>query len=433
MTDSCWTCEESVMTTSNPEAARLPLGASEPLGGLGGVPTIDADPFGHDILEDPSEFHEQLRGAGRVVYLSRYDVFAMGRYADVRAALVDWQSFQSAAGVGLSNFKYEKPWRPPSLLLESDPPHHDAPRVVLSSILSVRALRKLRDGWMADAEQLVGDLAERATGKVLEIDGYADLAAAFPIRVFPDAVGIGKEGRENLLPYGDHLFNAFGPSNDLVQKGADRIGDISTWVIAQCARDALTAGGFGEAIWAAADRGDITHEQAPLIVRSLLSAGVDTTVHGIAAVLHAFASHPHEWDALRGDRDRIRVAFDEAVRWESPVQTFFRTATTDVRIGDVTIPEGRKILMFLGAANRDPRRWDNPDVYDLARDPSGHVGFGMGIHQCVGQHVARLEAEALLHALLDRVCRIEIAETPERHHNNTLRAWKSIPLRFHLS
>jgi len=116
------------------------------------------------------------------------------------------------------------------------------------------------------------------------------------------------------------------------------------------------------------------------------------------------------------------------VRWESPVQTFFRTATRDVRIGDVLIPEGQKILMFLGSANRDARRWDSPDRYDLSRDPSGHVGFGMGIHQCVGQHVARLEAEAILAALARRVVTIQLAAAPKRHHNNTLRAWESIPV-----
>jgi cytochrome P450 len=114
------------------------------------------------------------------------------------------------------------------------------------------------------------------------------------------------------------------------------------------------------------------------------------------------------------------VAFDEAVRWESPVQTFFRTATSDIRIGGATVPDGKKIIMLLGAANRDPRRWDAPDAFDLARDPSGHVGFGMGLHQCVGQHVARLEAEALLTALAKRVDRVGLAGPPERHHNNTV-------------
>jgi 4-methoxybenzoate monooxygenase (O-demethylating) len=125
-----------------------------------------------------------------------------------------------------------------------------------------------------------------------------------------------------------------------------------------------------------------------------------------------------------------RTAFDEAVRWESPVQTFFRTATADIRVGETLIPDGKKILMFLGAANRDPRKWHNPDVFDLSRNPSGHVGFGMGIHQCVGQHVARLESEALLTALSKRVATIEPARPGTRHHNNTLRSWKSVPVRI---
>jgi 4-methoxybenzoate monooxygenase (O-demethylating) len=95
------------------------------------------------------------------------------------------------------------------------------------------------------------------------------------------------------------------------------------------------------------------------------------------------------------------------------------------------VPDGEKILMFLGAANRDPRRWPDPDAFDLDRDPSGHVGFGFGIHQCVGQHVARLEAECLLGALVERVATIEIAGPTRRHHNNTMRAWASLPMRVH--
>lgn len=390
---------------------------------------MDDDPFGPEILEDPGDFHTALRDAGPLVYLSRYDVFGMGRYDDVHAALIDWQSFESAAGVGLSNFRYEKPWRPPSLLLESNPPHHDAPRGVLSSILNVRALKGLRDKWIADANILVDELADRR-----ELDAVADIARVFPLKVFPDAVGIGRLGRENLLPYGDHLFNAFGPHNSLVTKGEGRIAELSAWVMAQCQRDVLAQEAldgqptFGAQIWAAADRGDITYEQAPLLVRSLLSAGVDTTVLGISAVLAAFAHHPEQWQAVRENPAMARVAFDEAVRWESPVQTFFRTATRDITIGDITVPDGKKILMFLGAANRDPRRWTKPDQFDLRRNPSGHVGFGMGIHQCIGQHVARLEAEALLVALTQRFVSIAVAGEPRRHHNNTLRAWESLPI-----
>ena len=399
-----------------------------------GMPTTAADPFARDVLEDPLPLQSRLRDAGPVVYLTRYDVYAFARYEQVHAALTNWQDFESGAGVGLSNFRYEKPWRPPSLLLEADPPRHDAPRRVLAAILGTRALRRLRERWALAAEYTVEKALADSTGADLELDAVPALAQAFPLSVFPDAVGLPPGDREPLLPYGDHAFNAFGPGNDLVAKGTPRVAELSAWVNAHCARKELAPDGFGARIWEAADRGEITHEQAPLVVRSLLTAGVDTTVHGLAAVLYGFATHPAQWAQLRKHPQLARVAFDEAVRWESPVQTFFRTATTDVSIGGTVVPEGRKILMFLGAANRDPRRWQDPDAFDLSRDPSGHVGFGgMGIHQCVGQHVARLESEALLTALARRVSSIELAGPTRRHHNNTLRAWESIPLRLRLA
>ena len=146
------------------------------LSALQPINTLDADPFGYEVLEDPTDFHRELRDAGSLVYLSRYDVYGMGRYEEVHAALTDWQSFESAAGVRLSNFRYEKPWRPPSLLLETNPPHHDAPRSVLSAILNVRSLKGLREKWFADAERLVDEIADRRT-----LDAVADIARVYPV------------------------------------------------------------------------------------------------------------------------------------------------------------------------------------------------------------------------------------------------------------
>ncbi len=386
------------------------------------------DPFGDEILADPLPFQERLRETGAVVHLAEYDVYGMGRYEEVRRALLDWQSFPSSAGVGLANFRTEKPWRPPSLLLEADPPLHNAPRSVLTKLLGPRAIRHLQEEWAVKASSLVDELLSRGD----EFDAAKDLAHAFPLRVFPDQIGLGEEGREHLLTYGDHAFNAFGPANSRVQKGNETIAGDSAWVAEQCRRENLSADGFGAGIWAASDRGDITADQAPLIVRSLLTAGVDTTMHAIAAVLSLLAVNPAQWARLRSDPTLARVAFDEAIRLESPVQTFFRTADADVLVADTVIPEGSKILMFLGAANRDPRRWENPNAFDLSRDPSGHVGFGMGVHQCVGQHVARLEAVTLLDVLIRRIRAIEPAGEPTRHLNNTLRAWESLPVRVTL-
>ena len=391
------------------------------------VPQLDDDPFGTEVLSDPFPLETRLRDAGPVAYLSRYGVWALGRHEQVYAALRDWQTFRSGAGVGLSNFRTEKPWRPLSVLLENDPPHHDAPRGVLSALLGPRAQRRLRAEW----GQVARDLVDRVVGDraEAEFDLVGDLAEAYPLKVFPDAVGIPDEGRENLLPFSNFLLNAFGPRNALAEELAPRARELSAWVNDHCRRESLADGGFGAEIYAAADRGDITAGQAPLVVRSLFAAGVNTTVNALAAVLHALATHPEQWRRLRADPGLARVAFDEAVRWASPVQTFFRTTAGPARVGDVVIPDGEKVLLFLGAANRDPRRWESPDTYDLTRNPSGHVGFGFGLHQCVGQNIARLEAECLLTALVERVESIELAGTPRRRLNNTLRAWGSVPVR----
>lgn len=137
----------------------------------------------------------------------------------MHAALVDWQRFESGSDVGLANFRHEKPWRPPSLLLEADPPWRDAPRRVLREILTPPALRRLRETWQPVAEELVDQvLAEGA-----EFDAFTAPAPAFPLRAFPDAVGLGPDGRERLLPYGNMAFNAFGPRNDLVAVDAHRV------------------------------------------------------------------------------------------------------------------------------------------------------------------------------------------------------------------
>ena len=234
-------------------------------------------------------------------------------------------------------------------------------------------------------------------------DAIADLAEAYPLAIFPDALGLKQEGREHLLPYAGVVFNAFGPPNQLRQDAIERSAPHQAYVAEQCQRENLAPGGFGACIHARVDAGDITAAEAPLLVRSLLSAGLDTTVNGIGAAVYCLARYPDQLARLRQDPTLARNAFEEAVRFESPVQTFFRTTTREVEIGGHRIGEGEKVLMFLGAANRDPRRWDNPDSYDITRRTSGHVGYGSGIHMCVGQLVARLEGETMLAALARKV------------------------------
>ena len=392
---------------------------SEPLS----VPHLDIDPFAIDFFEDPYPAQEALREAGSVVYLDKWNAYGVARYAQVHAVLNDPATFCSSRGVGLSDFKKEKPWRPPSLILEADPPAHTRTRAVLSRVLSPAVMKGIRDRFAAAAEAKVEELLQRRT-----IDAIADFAEAYPLSVFPDAMGLKPEGREHLLAYAGVVFNAFGPPNELRQAAIERSAPHQAYVAEQCQRSNLAPGGFGACVHAFSDSGEITAEEAPLLVRSLLSAGLDTTVNGLGAALYCLARFPEQMAKLRADPSLARNAFEEAVRFESPVQTFFRTTTREVEIDGHAIGEGEKVLMFLGAANRDPRRWDNPDRYEITRRTSGHVGFGSGIHMCVGQLVARLEGEAVLTAIAHKIAAIEITGPVKRRYNNTLRGLESLPV-----
>jgi len=386
-------------------------------------PVSQIDPFCREFFEDPFPAYEALREAGPVTRLTRYDVWAVARYEQVHSVLNDWQTFCSSRGAGLTDFAKEAPWRPKSLVLETDPPLHDRTRRVLNRVLSAAVMQSLRERFTQEADALINDLVVRGS-----FDAIPDLAEAYPLTVFPDAMGMPRENRHFLLPYGNMVFNSFGPRNEFFDAAVADAQPVLDWLQRQMQRDAFAPGGFGAVIHAASDTGELTAEEAPIVARSLLTAGVDTTVSGIGAAVYCLARFPQQFARLCADPSLARAAFEEAVRYESPVQTFFRTTTRAVEIDGVPIEEGEKVLMFLGAANRDPRHWERPDEYDIARRGIGHVGFGNGIHQCVGQLLARLEGECVLSALARKVASIEITGPTQRRYNNTLRALASLPV-----
>jgi 4-methoxybenzoate monooxygenase (O-demethylating) len=387
------------------------------------APVSEVDPFCREFFENPFPAHEELREAGPVVRLQHYDVWAVARYAEVHRVLNDWNTFCSSRGAGLTDFAKEKPWRPKSLVLETDPPLHDKTRRVLNRVLSASVMTRLQERFAQEAEILIDELVERGS-----FDAIADLAEAYPLTVFPDAMGMPRENRHFLLPYGNMVFNSFGPRNEFFEAAVADAEPVLAWLQRQMQRDALAPDGFGAAIHRASDSGELTVEEAPVVARSLLTAGVDTTVSGIGAAVYCLARFPEQFALLRAEPSLARAAFEEAVRYETPVQTFFRTTTRPVELGGIAVGEGEKVLMFLGAANRDPRHWERPDDYDIARRTVGHVGFGSGIHQCVGQLLARLEGECVLSALARKVASLEITGPVRRRYNNTLRALASLPV-----
>jgi cytochrome P450 len=292
--------------------------------------------------------------------------------------------------------------------------------------LSPAVLDRLRAGFREQATSQVERLLD-----VRAFDAVAELAEGYPLKVFGDAVGLAADNRTNLLRYGDIAFNALGPRNELFDCAMDGADAVSDWIMRQCARDAIDPDALGAIMYAAADAGDITEQEAGMLVRSFLSAGVDTAVRALGGALLCFAENPVQWETLRENPSFARNATEESIRHASPFQTVFRTTSREIDIGPVALAPDEKLLLSLGAANRDPEKWDDPDSFDVNRKAGGHVGFGAGIHGCAGQMLARLEIEVLLSEMATRVARIELNGEIAWALNNTTRGLGRLPVILH--
>lgn len=386
-------------------------------------PRSEVDPYSDEFLAGPFPFLAQLRDAGPVVYLDRYGVFAVARHEQVQAVLKDPLVFSSAAGAGITNFKTEKAWRKPSILLEVDPPVHTHNRKVVARALAPRSLGGLQETFDRKAAELADSLVARGS-----FDAVPDLAEIFPTKVFPDAFGIQEDGRDQLLAYGAIVFNGQGPRNHLFEASMEGAAEVIAWITQQCSRSSLRPDGLGALIYAGVDAGEVTEDEAALLVRSFLSAGLDTTVSALALGVLDFVRFPGQWQALREDPSLARNAFEEVVRIEAPVMNFFRTTTEPVELAGTSLPADAKVMVSFAGANRDPRRWEQPDRFDIRRKTAGHLGYGTGVHNCVGQVIARMEGEAVLRALAARVRSWRLTGEPRPRLNNSLRGLDTLPV-----
>ena len=391
------------------------------------TPVIDLDPFAEDMLRNPAAFHAELSNAGSVAWLSKYGVYATGSFESAGEVLSDWKRFTSARGVGMLDFAKAEPWwREKAVLIESDPPRHNEIRALVGRVLSPSNVIAFKDDFTAQAHALLDRVIESA-----EVDAHRDIAAAFPLKVFGDALGIDADNREQLLVFGDMGFNNFGPQNAVLERAMalGRETGAVEWMMDRTKRSAVREGSIGARLHALAESGQLTPAEAWNVMRGQLTAGVDTTITALGHVLLCLASDPTQYQALRANPKLAPSAFEEAVRHGSPLQTLFRTITADTTVGGATVRGDTKILVSIAAANRDPAQWQEPDRFDLARRTVGHLGFGRGVHTCVGMNIARLEVECFLEALVQRVDSIEPAGEPHRGVNNTVLKYESIPIR----
>jgi len=370
------------------------------------IPEFDTDIFSHESVRNANAVDDRLREFAPVVRLPGEDVVMLARFEHVSAGLRDWRTFSSTS----------RPWHDPNsvrpeLLLTDDPPKHTGVRAVVSNALSPAALNRMAEAFRADARAILGSLRAR-DGEV--IDAVGDITQVFVYKVLPDLIGLPLEGRQHMPAFGHMVWATMGPMNALFHEAMrDTGGEVIAWASACCRRENLAAGSLGMAMYEAADRGEVTPAEAELLVGILLSAAADTTVMTLANTLRAFGEFPAEFQRVKADPSLVRAAFEESLRWDSPSRMAGRITTREVEIGDCVIPRGTRCGLMFAAANRDPRRWQDPARFDVQRQNAGHLGFGFGVHACVGRVLALLEADALLGAVAEAVTRIEPAGEPE--------------------
>jgi 4-methoxybenzoate monooxygenase (O-demethylating) len=386
-----------------------------------GVPTSDLDLFSRESSGDQQRTDDALRELGPVVHMTHYDVWVCGRHEPIQRMYRDWETFSSTEPAFAKDG--------PSILLSEDPPAHTRVRAVIQRALSPRVMKAMAERFEREAHALVDRIMDG--GGPVEVDGHVDLAKRYVLKVFPDVLGLGEEGRDNLIRFGHAQFNAFGPENEIYHESFDAAREVFGWIAEHTKRDAISPDGLADDMYKAADRGELTYEEAELLVRTLYAAGADTTVFALGNVLRAFADFPAQWAALRAEPSLARAAFEEGIRYDNPARYTRRRTTRPVDVDGVPMPEDAKILILHGPAGRDPRRWEDPLRFDIRRKTSGHLGLGYGIHACVGQSLARLEGASLLGALVQRVERIELAGTPRTTVNMAVHGHESLPLRLH--
>lgn len=381
-------------------------------------PVATHDIFSDESIRDPHGFDGRMREMGPVVWMERYSSWFVGQYAEAKSVYADPRTFSSKT----MPFGSKDSIAPP-ILVADDPPVHTKDRSAIMPILAPASLKKGADDFAKVADDLVARLVEEGGGDVYQ------LVAEFVTTAFPDLLGLPVEGRRTLLDFGQAVLNAFGVMNERTQAAMARAGNGFAWIETQCTRENVTKDGLAERIYALSDTGKVSDLEAGLLVRTVLAAGFDTTILGITSAIVHLAQRPEQWALCRQDPATLRNALEETMRFQPPGRYSNRAVTVDCELGGVSLKAGDQIAIGLAAAGRDPRKWDNPDTFDVTRRAVGHLTFGFGIHACIGQVLARMEYEALLGAMVRRIGTMELAGAPEPMMNNVTTGFSAAPLR----
>jgi cholest-4-en-3-one 26-monooxygenase len=318
------------------------------------------------------------------------------------------------------------------MMVNLDPPDHTRLRSLVNRGFTPRTIRRLR-GQMESTCSAIIDKA-MAKGPAEAVDAVTAISADLPLVVIADLLGVPQADRHKLFDWSNRMVGAEDPD---LGKGMDSAADAALEVFSYAhglgdEKRSNPADDIVSRFVTADEEGNVLSDlEFDLFFLLLTTAGNETTRNAISGGIQAFIEHPDQWDRLKADPSLAPKAADEVVRWVTPVMDFRRTAMADVDLGGTSIKRGDKVIIYYASANRDEAVFENPDVFDIGRDPNPHLGFGGGgPHFCLGRHLALLEIEVMLEGLVRRVERFEPAGVPRRMRSHFLNGLKELPVRL---
>lgn len=386
------------------------------------APSCDIDFYSDQYVRDPVSAYKQMLDLGSVVALPANGLHAICGYSALTQSLRNHQIFQSGKGVSISE---DVNAMLVGSTLNSDPPQHDATRAITFKPLTPKALETVR----ARVEKEANAIADHVVAKGV-FDAATELAPHLPLTIVRDLVGLGTHGKTNMLTWAGATFELMGDARERRGAAIDNLKTLRAFL-----ENPDTMRGLRETGWAheATQRGienGIAPGKAVELMRDYIAPSLDTTISAIGYAMMLFAKFPEQWQKMRADRSLVRNAVEEVVRLNTPIKAFSRYVAEDVVVDGTQLAKGSRVLMMFGAANRDPMRFPSPNTFDIERNVRGHVGFGHGVHACLGMHLARLEISSLFNALADRIERMELAGPVVSAINSTIHSLASVPVRI---
>ena len=395
------------------------------------------DVYNMDQYAESGVPHDQLRRLRNEEPVFRHNdpqlpegYWAITRHADVVYVSRNPELFSSYEKTAmLDEYAQEQIDQQRMFMLNQDPPDHTRMRQLVNRGFTPRMIARLEERIQETCDDIVGQALAKGEGDFVTL-----CAAELPLIVIAELMGVPVEDRHKVFDWSNRMVGGNDPEYGVTEQ--QRLGAAQEmWAYANALakeKRAQVQDDIVSKLISPDEAGNVLSElEFDLFFMLLAVAGNETTRNAISGGMYAFTQNPDQWERLKADPSLIPSAADEIVRYVSPVNLFRRTPTQDVEIGGVPIKKGEKVVIYYSSANRDESVFENPDMFDIGREPNPHVGFGGGgPHFCLGRHLAKLEIECLFRSLINQCERVELVAEPRRLRSNFINGIKEMTVRF---